>query len=120
MSKLVVSFKREFQVWSYTVGHGRLLLRSPKAPAQPTRVDILFTDVRAVEIRTNLSSLTIQEAELEEVAQRPIKPQQALETGHRIFLLKSADWVGCVVAGSVHWREDQGEYGEPSGLMGRS
>jgi len=80
-------------------------------------VDILFTDVRALELRTNLATLAIQEVEPAEIAQRPVKAHQILETGHKIFLLKSAEWVGCVVAGAVHWHEDEGEYGEPSGLL---
>jgi hypothetical protein len=40
-----------------------------------------------------------------------------MEQGHRIFLLKSDDWTGWVVAGSVRWNEDQRDYGEPTELL---
>jgi hypothetical protein len=40
-----------------------------------------------------------------------------MEDGHRVFLLKCDGWTGCIVAGAVHWHEDDGEYGEPSALL---
>jgi hypothetical protein len=114
MSKSIVIFNREFQIWNYSVGHGLLLLRSPKATGRPTRIDVLFTDVRVIELRTSLSTLNIEEVELADVAERATKPIETMESDLRIFMLKCKTWTGYVVAGSVQWHEDQGEYGQPS------
>ena len=58
---MVLFAERVFQVWSYTVGMGRLLLRSPKSPGAVTRVDVLFQNVKALKrpassAETNLGS----------------------------------------------------------------
>ena len=99
------------------MSHGQLLLRSPKAPGLPTRVDVLFTDVRAMELRTTLQTLTIEEGQPSDLSGRPTRPQEATEAGHKFYLLRSGDWVGYIIAGTVHWHEDHGEYGEPSALF---
>jgi hypothetical protein len=117
MHKSIVTFDREFQIWNYTTSHGQLLLRSPKAAGRPTRVDVLFSDVRAIELRASLPTLAIEEVEPNDVAERATKPSDTMESGHKIFLLKCSDWIGCVVAGAVHWHEDQAEYGQPSALL---
>jgi hypothetical protein len=117
MANHLISFEREFQLWSYTASHGQLLLRSPKAPNRPTRMDVLFTDVRSVELRTTLQNLIIEEANASEISERPIRPAETAETGHKFYRLRSGDWIGCVVAGAVRWHEDSREYGESSTLM---
>lgn len=58
--------ERVFQVWLYTVGMARLLLRSTKSPTFPTRVDILFQNVMEMSIPTSLDGLTISEPTAEE------------------------------------------------------
>ena len=117
MNKLHLNFCREFQLWTYRVGHGELLLRSPKAPGYPTRIDILFKSVQAVELRSRIETLVVEEAQASEVLNRATKPMAFVEKGHKIYLIKSKDWVGLIIAGAVFWAEDLGEYGQPSSLL---
>jgi hypothetical protein len=55
-----LEFKRSFVVFSYYMGHGVLLLRSRKTLEHPTRIDILFKDVRAIEIRAWFNGFELQ------------------------------------------------------------
>lgn len=111
-----LSFNRDFQIWRYDVGHGALLLRSCKSEKEKTRVDVLFKDVRVMELRAYLRTLSIEEVPASEVLNRPTKPDGTIEHGLIVYLVKSQDWTGCIVAGAVYWHEDDGEYGQPSAL----
>ena len=41
---------RVFQLWAYTVGMGRLLLRSTVSDQFSTRIDVVFQNVQAVQL----------------------------------------------------------------------
>ena len=114
---LPVSFNRKFQIATFRWSHGQLLLRSAKSTDTPTRLDILFKDVRAFELRTDLSGLSIAEGDPGELTGKPAKPLNTMEHGHKIYILKSQDWVGYIVGDGVFWHEDQGEIGQPSIYM---
>jgi hypothetical protein len=116
MPKSKLSFNRDFQIWAYSVSHGRLLLRSCKSAQHPTRIDVLFTDVQTMEVRANIQTISIEEVNISDVVDRSTKPKDTLEPGQKVFLLKSIGWTGCIVAGSLSWHEDNGEYGQPSVL----
>lgn len=107
-------FARSFQMWDFRVGHGQLLLRSPKAPGLATRVDLLFKNVAAICLPTVLDELTLFEATDEERAgmQLPVEPRQL--RGRKLFVLRGSSISGYVLAGAVFWHEDQGEYDAPS------
>ena len=109
---------RVFQVWSYTVGMGRLLLRSPKSPSAETRVDVLFQNVKALKLPTRLEGLSVRSAGIEEL--RSIEEEVGLlaDENSRVFVLEGANYTGYVVAGVVVEHEDEGEYNDPSALMG--
>lgn len=65
---------RVSQVWSYTVGMGRLLLRSPKSPGAATRVDVLFQNVKALKLPTRLEGLSVRspgDEELQSIGDSP-------------------------------------------------
>jgi hypothetical protein len=53
--------ERRFLVIQYLIGHGLLLLRSNKPDKGSKRIDILFNDVRAMEIRCWFDGITIEE-----------------------------------------------------------
>jgi hypothetical protein len=57
--RIVDHRERVFQVWAYTVGMGRLLLRSSKNETFGTRVDVLFQNVRAMKLPTLLDGLVV-------------------------------------------------------------
>lgn len=58
---------RDFQVWEYQVGHGTLLVRSPKGPAGPrspertTNVDIVFVAVEYLSLPSSMRGLTLEQ-----------------------------------------------------------
>jgi len=103
---------RSFVVFSYAMSHGLLLLRSRKLPpATPTRLDILFKDVRALEIRCWFDGLTIEEVGVDFLQGVRSNPAPLIERGNKVYALKSTGWVGFVVGGIVSFHEDQGPRG---------
>jgi len=107
---------RVFQVWAYTVGMGRLLLRSTKGEGCATRLDVLFQNVKALKLATSLPGLTVSEADAEQ--QRRIVEATGLLPDHetRFYVLTGASYEGYVAAGVCAQAEDEGEYFEPSEL----
>jgi hypothetical protein len=98
--------------WLYTVSHGQLLLRRPKNPAHPRRLDILFKDVGEAHVVPYFDNLRVLE----------VRPGDAgfeiAATGRRkLFRLVGDNAVGHVVAGAVVHAEDDLEYDEPSSLL---
>lgn len=117
MSEPILSFERQFQLWTYTVGHGQLLLRSPKAPGHPERIDVLFKDVTWINLPTLLHGLHVEVAEGEAARER-LAAAGVRETGTgRLYLLRGRDWRGHVLAGAVFHHVDEGEYYAPSALL---
>ena len=53
------SSPRRFQLWHYNVSHARLMLRSPISPECETNIDVVFWDVRYVDLATAIDGLTI-------------------------------------------------------------
>jgi hypothetical protein len=109
--KTIFSSTRSFVVFSYAHSHGLLLLRSRKTPSIATRQDILFQDVRAVEVRARFDGITIEEADdASFLADRPSNPAAIVEPGVKLYRLKGNDWSGFVVGGIWATHEDAGEF----------
>jgi hypothetical protein len=117
MGKPIISFARKFQIWSYVAGHGQLLLRSVEAHEHPKRVDVLFKDVRAMNLRVFIDTLIVEEVSLSDILDQMVKPVDVMESGHIIFLIKSRGWTGWIIAGAVYWHEDGGSFDDPSDLL---
>ena len=116
--KSLFSSSRSFVVFSYAMSHGLLLLRSRKMPpATATRLDVLFQDVRALEIRCWFDGLTVEETDVNFLQEVRSNPVPLMEHGNKVYALKSSGWVGFVVGGTVSFHEDQGELFEPSKLI---
>jgi hypothetical protein len=113
----IIDCKRKFAVFSYNINHGLLLIRSGKTPAHRTRIDILFQDVWAIECRTEFEDLRIEEVAPDFLNSVRSKAAAVLEPGHKVYALKSSDWVGFVVGGIVSHHEDEGEFFAPSYLL---
>jgi hypothetical protein len=117
MSNQIVSFNREFKLQTYMTSHGQLLLRSAKAKGCDTRLDILFKDVYAFHLGTSLIRLSIFEVSKGDLTEQ-FGDLTALEEPHvKWFLLQTSKWAGFVHAGGVAWKEDAGEFHEPSQLI---
>ena len=118
MNSRVFASDRRFVLHSYDVSHGLLLFRSAKRPPLTTsRIDVLFQDVRALEIRCWFEGLVIEEAGLDFLTDKRSNPGQMIEPGNQIYALKSHGWTGFIVGGILRTHEDQGEFFEASRLI---
>lgn len=114
MATEIMRFSHRFQMWSYAVGHGQLLLRSPKSTDSPTRIDVLFKNVAFVCLPTMFDGLAVSEATMEEETKLKSQLGSPRQEGRKLFVVRGADFMGYVVAGAVASYEDEREYYEPS------
>ena len=63
----LAEWDRDFKVWSYAFSYSQLLFRSPPKFDDDLRVDVLFSNVRAMNIPTRLSGLKIEIADFSEM-----------------------------------------------------
>jgi hypothetical protein len=109
--------ERRFLLIQYLHSHGLLLLRSNKPDKQSKRIDILFQDVRAMEIRCWFDGIAIEETDKSFLANYPSRPLDLLEHGNRIFVLKGKGWTGFILGGVVSYNEDDKIATAPSALL---
>lgn len=108
---------RRFQIWTYTVSHRQLLLRSTRDDRHATRCDILFKNVARIDLPAMIDDLEIEAAAEGEI------PASVLQLGaderwdRTVFRIRGRNCVGYVVAGVVACAEDEGEYYVPSSLL---
>lgn len=112
----IMNFNRPFVLFSYTASHGLLLLRSGKSSMHSTRIDVLFQDVVAMECRSSLNSLIVEEMGPEFLKDVRSRAADVMEPGHKVYSLSSGNWVGFIVGGIVSQHEDQREFFEASSL----
>lgn len=105
-----LTFRRRFQIWTYTVSHGQLLLRSNKDSDNETRIDILFKDVAIVNLPTVLKNIDIKVAK--EFDKHNGFDQEILKW-RSIFAVNCDGFSGYVVAATIFLHEDEGEYYDP-------
>jgi hypothetical protein len=118
ISKLVYESNRVFSVFGYAMSHGVLLLRSGKSNETPTtRVDIMFQDVRALEIRMWFKGIRIEEVDPSYLDGQKSKPEEMIEPGNIVYALTSSRWQGFIVAGIVRFHEDDGDLVGPSAIV---
>lgn len=116
--KLVYESTRFFSIFGYAMSHGVLLLRSPKSNETPTtRVDIMFNDVRAMEIRTWFRGIRIEEVDATHLVGQNSKPAEMIEPGNKVYALTNSGWRGFIVGGIVLFKEDEGDLFGPSDLV---
>lgn len=107
---------RVFQLWAYSVGMSRLLLRSTRSDAYDTRVDVLFQGVRAMQVPTTLPGLVVWYADDRQLAEITEATGLIPDDETRFFVLLSGSLTGYVVASVCVHAEDEGEYFHPSEL----
>jgi len=115
--KLVYESDRVFSVFGFAMSHGVLLLRSGKSNETPTRVDIMFKDVRAMEIRTWFKGLKVDEVDATYLAGQHSNPEEMLEPGPKVYALTSSGWRGFIMGGIVRFNEDDGDLFDPSAIV---
>lgn len=108
---------RTFQVWFYTVGMRRLILRSTKNEGYSTRIDVLFQGVAHLTLPTLMVGLSVQRAGSDE--QRTIEESTGLTVApdERVYVLQGQAYVGYVVALAMVTHEDALDYDSPSGVI---
>lgn len=111
---------RSFVIFSYSINHGLLLLRSKKAGKISTRLDVLFQDVRAMEIRSWFDGLKIEEVGAEYLGKQGSAPVALMETGNRVYRLIGDGWEGFILGGIVSFNEDEEDFFAPSKLLKES
>ena len=112
---------RTFQVWSYSVSHSQLLLRSNRTGGLGTRAEVLFKGVDAFELQTVNRGLDISELPIEQAptyVKDLLKDEDELRC--RVYGGHSDGFTGYVVAIAVFHVEDHGEYFTPSSLYAPS
>lgn len=108
-----LKFERTFQLWSYSVSHNVLLLRSTQTAVNPTRIDLMFRAVQEMRLRSRLEDVEIDVLQAEEAAGEFADVQ--VSGGRNLFVVSSVGLSrGYVVASSLYMSEDDLAYGEPS------
>ena len=108
---------RTFFLVGYYVSHGPLLFRSGKTNEHDTRLDVLFYDVRAMEVRVFTEGLIVGEEDPEYLSRFPSRPLEMMEPGLIAYSIGNGTWSGYVLAGSFQVGEDRGELQDPSPLL---
>jgi hypothetical protein len=114
MSPYVYHPDRRFQIWHYGVGLRQLLLRGTKGDAVATRIDILFQNVKFMQIPTTLQGLMVRDPTDEELDMIMSASKMLPDEDRRFFVLEGDNYRGFVVAGWVGQAEDEGSYSDPS------
>lgn len=106
---------RRFELWRYLVSHGQLLLRSNKGDGHARRIDILFKNVKRMDLPTLMDDVEITIATEDQVpaAARDLGSHRAAGGGI-VYRVAGRGFAGYVVAGFVGVVEDDGEFNEPS------
>jgi hypothetical protein len=111
MSQVICSFDREFQLWAYTVSHGRIMFRSVRDSNHSTRIDIVFFDVQRMEINTMLRGF-----ELYEETSSTYKGSAAPPGAMRQYRIVTREGEATIAALNVAFEETTRGYEEPSDL----
>ncbi len=118
MSDAIFSSEQTFVIYSYTVSHGLLLLRSRKAGSDQELTDILFLDVRAMELRASFSDFEIREEPAAFLSRFGSNPSAMMEPGLTAFSISGNGWLGYVLAGRVATQTHDGGFFDTSPLIG--
>ena len=104
--------ERHFTLFSYKGERGELLFRSRKSEEHPTRLDVLITDVSALEIRCWSDGLEIEETDIRTLVGNSL-PLEVAE-GRRAFSVTGKSWRGFILGGAVYTHEDERHWTDPS------
>ncbi len=105
---------RRFEVWTWGVGHRGLLLRSNPAAGAPTRIELWFKPAYAVSLPSWLDDIQISRTSDSARKRATEVLGRTLADYEDLFVVRSRQGFGWVVAGGVHGREDDNEYDAPT------
>src|SRR5579859_6256990 len=120
MTRTVFESTRHFALGSHAASYGLLLFRSNRTTELASRLDLLFQDVRAMDVRAWTDGLKVEICDESAVRDYPSNPQDMIESGLVLYRISGAGWQGFIVASTrVSSKEDQLGPMDPSGLIPR-
>jgi hypothetical protein len=102
---------------SYAASHGLLLLRGNRTNSVTTTIDVLFRDVRAMDLRAWSEGLEIELQDGTSLESHLSKPLEMLEPGLKVYRLSGRGWSGFVIAARVDSKEGSSAPKDPEGLL---
>lgn len=117
MKAMILESERMFLIESYAASHGMLLLRSNRTNTVATTIDVLFRDVRAMDIRAWTEGLKIELHPDDSLESHPSKPLEMLQRGQNVYRLSGHGWTGFVIASRVDSKEGTSAPNGPEGLL---
>ena len=104
---------RYFTIFDFFISHGQLLIRASKNDTYNTNIDILFFDVKFMQLKTYLSGVSIQR--VEDVASNIIDSTTNLNLEQiKIFEIESERAKFYVASSFIHVYENELEFNETS------
>jgi hypothetical protein len=92
-------------MWSYTISHSQLLLRSPKSPGVETRMDVVFANTASICIPQRMKNMCVREITFDAMPSE-FRGLVVADDGTRLFAVTGDGFVGYVAAGAIHIAED--------------
>lgn len=80
---------RDFQLWSYSVSHGHLLIRSPKDEQNPLNLDLMFAGLEYLDAPRCLPGLQLGESTPEEVVRAQDRLGRQVDKKHMFILVSN-------------------------------
>ena len=108
----MAGFERKFQVWEYWISHSQLLLRSHKTVTHAQNIDIIFIDVKYIELPTFMTDLEVTAPSAEDY----MKAEQAMGRpvpAERVFAILANGRRHLIVAGRMDVFENELELFQP-------
>lgn len=97
---------RKFTLISYAHSAlGGLLFQSWRTNSDGTKIDLSFSDARAFELRPFCEGLSVEIDDARGPSELRSKLQAILEPGLHIYVLRTKEWEGYVVAGTFRHEE---------------
>lgn len=106
--------KRRFRVWLFTASHATLLLRSVKGEGEATRIDLLFKPVRHMNLPFCFEGVDVRIVPRDGVERVQGGVARCMEAGDHMYALSPMPDGPWVIARTMNWHEDDGDYGDPS------
>ncbi len=96
---------RYFKLWKYHVLRRDLLIRSTFDAGPRTTIDVHFSSVRLMVLRSSYAGLNIRERTLDEASEVEGRYRMQLGKGSRLYVLET-ELTSFVVSGIMQWYED--------------
>jgi hypothetical protein len=112
-----VKYERKFQIWFYTVSHAQIILRCVKDGAHDSQVDFLFKNVHFINSPAYGDNIEISEAGSDEAMRVNEEHEIPDYLNARVFILKSGNLSGYIIAGHFECVESNADFYEESALL---